>query len=365
MYRALVTAFALAAIAAPSVSSAQIIENGIPAFNCVKKTYVGNATTYDPTVGGGWKTGGMGLSTGGQYNPEGWAAALQLDLATQVGCGAGSGNACRAIVSSPKTGRAAIVLINDNGPMCADRATYLQAKDCQQKGRYARVIDFNRDTMRFFSNGSSGSNVGFIEDVQVAILDPKCNMVGSLGPLTGTDKDAWSKVAASVPPTHLPYASPSGSLDTPYGPMTPMYGSPFGTNPFSPVSINPYSAQGASPAGFGGVGGVASSLGTASSPFGVVSGNAGSVGSDGGAGMNAAVSILVQPKNIKPGQNIVVSWTSVGMKPSSCKVTKNDAEFATGNEAAKRDIVTGSVKYTVECTTLFNNAVEASDSLNL
>lgn len=123
----------------------------------------------------------------------------------------------------------------------------------------------------------------------------------------------------------------------------------------SPYNVNPYSGQGAS-SGIGATSGTGAapvgSLLNGQSPLGVSTGtgSGGDSNSDGKTGLSAST-IVVQPKNARTGSVVMVSWTSVNMKPSSCKVTKNGTEFATGNEATKRDTVESSVEYALECTT--------------
>ena len=60
---------------------------------------------------------------------------------------------------------------------------------------------------------------------------------------------------------------------------------------------------------------------------------------------------MFQPTIVRQGSTVLVSWTSVNMQPASCKVTKGGEEFATGNEATKRDVVEGNVEYVLTCTT--------------
>ena len=350
-------------IVSTSYVSAQSIDGSIPALNCVlnNEKIIGDATTYNPYAAG-WKTGGTGLATGGTYNPDSWEAALQLDLAKKYGCGYGTGKTCRAVVSSPSTRRAAILLINDNGPMCADPATYARAPECQKRGRFTRVIDLNKQSMYFLSNGKSGNNVGTLYDVEVAILDPKCNEIGKLGPLTGTDQDAWSKIAANMPATQLPNTAPNTSA----GALTPMYGSPYSASPYSPISATPYSSQGA----YASYGNAAISPTSATSPTsagsgGIVQTDAG--GLYAGTGSRSASTIIIQPQNSKKGAPIMVSWTSVNMQPFSCKVTKESAEFANGNEATKKDVAptSGTVAYKLVCTNPAGESAESSASISV
>lgn len=339
-------------------ASAQVVEGGIPALNCVKKKIVGDATTYNPYAAG-WKTGGLGLATGGTYNPDAWEAAIQLDIGREVGCGVGSGKTCRAVVSVPSTGRAAIVLINDNGPMCADPATYAKAKECQQKGKFARVIDLNKQSMYFLSNGKSGNNVGTLYNVEVAILDPRCGQVGNLGPLTGADKEAWAKIAASMPKSELP--------------NIPASGNPYGGSPFSlgGQGLGVTSSQGAYP-GYGGA--TASSGGSQtqnpSTPM--------SVGTQSTA-TNAtptfftkgrsAGNLIVQPLPAKKGSMVRVSWSSVNMEPFSCKVKVNGEDFATGNEASKPyqipSSASSSTMFTMRCVAADGTTHESSSSVSV
>lgn len=358
MYRVLIL-FVLMALGT-SYASAQVTDGGIPAFGCVKKKVVGTATTYNPFAVG-WKTGGPGLATGGRYNPDAWEAAIQVDIGREVGCGYGTGKTCRAIVSAPSTGRAAIILINDNGPMCADPATYAKVAECRQKGKYARVIDLNKQSMYFLSNGNSGNNTGTLYNVEVAILDPKCNQIGNLGPLTGGDKDAWSKIASNMPATQYPNQAPS----------TPIYGNP--ANPYSPVSVSPFSALGASPSQLGQPSAGYAGATSPTSPLNIGGTNTGGQGGGGGivsgSGSRSAGTILIQPQNAKKGSNILVSWTSVNMQPSSCIVRLNDEEFARGNEATKRYAISadasGRIEFTLECEAASGEKATSVSSITL
>lgn len=159
---------------------------------CVKAKFVGTATTYNPYKGG-WKTGGAGLATGGTYNPNGWEAALQTDLARQYSCGYGKSK-CQAVVEG--NGKAMIVLINDNGPMCADPATASKAKDC--KTRTSRVIDLNEKSMQYMGGG--GSNSGTVPNVTVTLL---CDLNNMLGPLNDQERAAWMNRTVGITPSNL------------------------------------------------------------------------------------------------------------------------------------------------------------------
>lgn len=178
------------------------------------------------------------------------------------------------------------------------------------------------------------------------------------------------KTSATPPNFSVPPASVSNDTN-----LTPMYsGNP--SNPYSPVGVSPFSALGASPSGgaFGAQGATAGygTMPAQGSPLNIGTspqGTSASVSGDGivsGSTSRSAATIFVQPSNVKVGDSILISWTSVNMKPSSCKVTKNEEEFASGNEATKRDIATqGAATYTLECTTASGDTVKASSSVSI
>ncbi len=210
---------------------------------CTKAKFKGIATTYNPSLPG-WKTGGQGVATGGTYNANSYDAALQLDIAKQYGCGYGSGKVCHAIVEG--NGRAMIVKINDNGPMCADAATAARAADCTS--RTARVIDLNEKSMRYLSNNRYGSNSGTIPNVTVTLL---CNFNNTLGPIDEKDRQEWmNKIfdtpAGQVPTNTSPYISETGRpsiVGTPTGGAQASYYQPADFSNYqqsTPVSPTPY-----------------------------------------------------------------------------------------------------------------------------
>ncbi len=225
----------------------------------IAKLPPGTATTYNPGVSG-WKTGGMSLATGGTYNANGYEAALQLDFAKRWGCGYGSRKVCHAAVEG--NGKSMIVLINDNGPMCADPQTAAKAKDCKE--RTSRVIDLNEKAMRYMSDGKYGNNSGTIPNVTVTLL---CNFDGKLGPLEEQERGLW---ANKTFPTdqHIPFTpgmagAPGGQpgllgSPSPYGQPTQGYQQPqFGNYQQSPGTTQPGSYFSQSPTGgVGSVGGV-------------------------------------------------------------------------------------------------------------
>ena len=174
-------------------AGAQTVPNPPASGGCVRAKFVGNATTYNPYKAG-WKTGGTGLATGGTYNPNGWEAALQLDLAKQYGCGYGSGKVCHAVVEG--NGKSMIVQINDNGPMCADPATARRAADCTS--RTSRVIDLNEKSMQYLGGG--GSNSGLVKNVTVTLL---CDFNNKLGPLDEKERQEWIKKVINTPVSNV------------------------------------------------------------------------------------------------------------------------------------------------------------------
>ena len=183
--------------------SASVAEAALPPPNtplgttgpCIKASFRGDASTYNPNFPG-WQTGGQSLATGGRYNPNEYAAALQLGLAERYGCGYGRGAICHAVVQAPN-GRAMIVRINDNGPLV---------------GR--RVIDLNEKSMRYLSGGSMGQNSGVLRDVTVTLL---CGIEGTmLGPLDPSERAAWASRTFDAP-----YANVGGYGASPFGASSP------------------------------------------------------------------------------------------------------------------------------------------------
>ncbi len=78
--------------------------------------------------------------------------------------------------------------------------------------------------------------------------------------------------------------------------------------------------------------------------------------------------ILAQPKSIKSGWNIVVSWSSVNMSDSEpCKIFVNDTQFlAQGNEGTRKIQAgpgLGPESFTMKCKDSKGNAFEQKDSV--
>lgn len=107
---------------------------------------VGAASMYDPTRPG-YKSGTGVTASGERYSPSAWTAAIQIRLRGQFG-GVHGGKARYALVDSG--GKKVIVKINDVGPL-----------------EPGRVIDFNRQTMRYFDPSLQR---GLINNVKVTPL---------------------------------------------------------------------------------------------------------------------------------------------------------------------------------------------------
>jgi len=93
----------------------------------------GGASMYDPCDAYDGDAGGIETASGEPYNPTAWTAAIKTDLRSAFG-GIHYGRTYRpAFALVEGAGRRAIVKINDVGPL-----------------RPGRVIDFSRQTMRYF-----------------------------------------------------------------------------------------------------------------------------------------------------------------------------------------------------------------------
>ena len=130
----------------------QLIEAGV----------FGAASTYDP-----WTTNepeGIETASGELYDPEAWAAAIQIDLRGAFG-GIHYGHNYRPAFALVECGdRRAIVRVNDVGPLMP-----------------GRIIDLNTRTMRYFDPTMAR---GVVQDVTVTPL-PGENWVA--GPLDAGD----------------------------------------------------------------------------------------------------------------------------------------------------------------------------------
>ncbi len=175
------TAAAVVILFGASVDSARA-DSAVPDTSCIKGRIRGDASTYNPYVAG-WRTGGSALATGGRYDPNSYAAALQFGAARSMGCGYGSGRVCDAVVETPE-GRSLVLRINDNGPLVA-----------------GRVIDLNEKSMRYLSGGKYVNNSGVLRNVTVTVL---CGTLGGfLGPLDAKDKAEWDAKTITTPAAHV------------------------------------------------------------------------------------------------------------------------------------------------------------------
>ena len=105
-------------------------ETDTAAAGTARAAIVGAASMYDPTRPG-YKSGTGVTSSGERYDPSAWTAAIQIHLRGRFGGVSGGSKRRYALVES--AGKKVIVKINDVGPL-----------------EPGRVIDFNRQTMRYF-----------------------------------------------------------------------------------------------------------------------------------------------------------------------------------------------------------------------
>ena len=166
-------------------------DNGAPrAVDEIKKdalapTATGIATAYNPEAPGE-RSGGKGLATGGEYDPDAWEVAIRKDIGLATGCGVGGGSVCYALVESPD-GKAAIVQVTDNGPLSGRG---IPASEY-------RVVDLNQRVGEYFSGQADSNNVK-LDNMKVTLLSGGDYQ---LGPVTGNES-----------PSDLPYSSrPAGS----------------------------------------------------------------------------------------------------------------------------------------------------------
>lgn len=270
-------------------------------------TFHGDASTYYPGVGN-FKEGGGEVATGGRYDPNTWTAALFLEYAKQYGCGYGSKKTCYAVVQEPG-GRTIIVLINDNGPLCADPDSRCP--------KYQRVIDLNEKSMRYLSYGKSGNGSGIIKNVTVTLLSGSHY---TPGPIDENDRAQWDRYMFEAP-AHLNQNNPNGGISTYPGVTTQPYmgngnqlPQPQMTNQLQrPVSVTSGQQTGSQPVSTllqdTPVGGSGGNLSSAIAP------QTTDIGTNG----PSASMLLLQKKDIKRGDPFVVSWAAVG-GVNSCHV---------------------------------------------
>jgi rare lipoprotein A len=132
----------------------QLIEDGV----------FGAASTYDP-----WTTNdpeGIETASGELYDPEAWAAAIQIDLRGAFGGVHYGRNYHPAFALVECDGKRAIVRVNDVGPLMP-----------------GRIIDLNTRTMRYFDPTMA---FGVVQNVTVTPLPGENWVVGPLDEGNGT-----------------------------------------------------------------------------------------------------------------------------------------------------------------------------------
>jgi rare lipoprotein A len=122
-------------------------ETGNVAAGAGSAAIVGAASMYDPTRPG-YKSGTGVTSSGERYDPSAWTAAIQIHLRGRFGGVSGGRKPSYALVEG--VGKRVVVKINDVGPL-----------------EPGRVIDFNRQTMRYFDPSLQR---GLIHNVKVTPL---------------------------------------------------------------------------------------------------------------------------------------------------------------------------------------------------
>jgi rare lipoprotein A len=115
----------------------------------VSVTIVGTASMYDP-FRPGYDSGGIETASGELYDPIAWTAAIQTDLRETFG-GVRYGKDYRpAYALVEAADKRAIIKINDVGPL-----------------KPGRVIDFNKQTMRYFD---PSLQLGIVHSVKITPL---------------------------------------------------------------------------------------------------------------------------------------------------------------------------------------------------
>lgn len=318
-------------------------------------TFRGDASTYFPGVGK-FKEGGPDVATGGRYDPNTYTAALFLDYAKQYRCGYGSGKTCYAVVQEPG-GRTLIVLINDNGPLCADP----DAK-CP---RTERVIDLNERSMRYLSNRKLGNGSGLIKNVTVTLLSGSHY---TPGPIDETERAQWDQYIFEAP-KHDTQSNPYGGQ---------------GISTYPGVTAQPYTGTGQLPQPQMtnqlpqpvSATNQQSAAQPVSSLLQDTSGGSSGVGAslltvlDRGTDGPPASFILLQRKDIIRGDSITVSWAVVGALSSCHAFIEGRGDFASGRQGTKvlssATLVGGSYTLTIACTKKDGSGMlEKSESLTV
>lgn len=103
--------------------------------------------------------------------------------------------------------------------------------------------------------------------------------------------------------------------------------------------------------------------------YGNNSGSGSNTGSTQGVPGAAVSNIIVQPKTIYRGQNVVVSWTSVNMAKNTCQVFFTGQEYAKSNEGSKSfktvSSDASSITFTLRCSDSGGKLHESSASATI
>jgi len=137
-------------------------------FTPASDSIEGIASTYNPGDSSDVHAGGPSLASGEKYDPEGWSAAIRIDLRDKFNFAKGS---CQPTYALVETGdKRLIVKVNDVGTL-----------------RPGRIIDLNVRAMRYFD---PTLELGLIQNVKVTPLvgndmtpgpvenDPRTNFAG-------------------------------------------------------------------------------------------------------------------------------------------------------------------------------------------
>jgi len=314
------------------------------ADECVKVSFRGDASTYNPYLPG-WRTGGGTLATGGPYNPNSYDAALQLNLAKQYGCGYGSRAICHAVVQAPN-GHAMVVRINDNGPLVP-----------------GRVIDLNEKSMQYLSGGTMGRNSGIVKNVTVTLL---CGIEGmALGPLDPNEREAWASRTFDAP-----YANTGRYAASPFGNVTPFSNTPASSGYSSGGTANPSSGATYQNSAY--------QQPSYQQPISqALLQNQFQLQPDEVSAPSvtppSAASLMVQPRQVSRGEQAVASWTSVGVSKSKpCRVTVvsggKEILVGQGNEGSRQlkigsNSSLGTLTFTMRCVSSSGTSIERTAAL--
>ena len=232
------------------------------------------------------------------------------------------------------------------------------------------------------SNGNGPCAIAIVmdrgpnESLRCRTIDANPALQAILGMRGGTISATYQLL--SLPPKHCDTTATPPNFSVPEPAISTSHVSSPGASPFGvglQPSLGAYPSQGAHSgqnayAGYGASSayGASSVLGQQASPFTAAPTSGASGASDGTTSGNlSAATIIVQPQNISRGSTYLVSWASVNMQSSTCKVTRNGAEFGTGSEGTNRDIMraAGTTSYVFECKNAAGTAVRSTASVSI